>query len=311
MKTSGVGHGTGKIILMGEHAVVYGEPAIAFPFRGVGVTATFNTCNQNQITSSHYSGLLANAPEPLQMIQQLTQRLCQEFQQGAFHLVIESTVPSARGMGSSAAVATAITRAFFDWIDVELSAEKLLAYVNFSESIAHGNPSGIDAATTSGSQPVYFEKGKAFEAFPLNIDAYLLVADTGILGRTREAVAAVAQLRKTQPEPTNRFIHHLGTLSRLAKEAIIHNQPQALGDYMTLAQHDLRALTVSNERLDTLIQLALDNDALGAKLTGGGRGGCFIVLCRDYQNAQHIQTKLKDAGVTETWMQGLGVYENV
>ena len=311
MKTSGVGHGTGKIILMGEHAVVYCEPAIAFPFRGVGVTARFNSADQNQITSSHYSGLLANAPEPLQMIRELTQRLCQEFQQEAFHLVIESTVPSARGMGSSAAVATAITRAFFDWIDVELSSEKLLAYVNFSESIAHGNPSGIDAATTSGSQPVYFEKGKAFEAFPLNIDAYLLVADTGILGRTREAVAAVAQLRKTQPEPTNRFIHHLGALSRLAKEAIIHNQPQALGNYMTLAQHDLRALTVSNERLDTLIQLALDNGALGAKLTGGGRGGCFIVLCRDYQNAQHIQIQLKNAGVTETWMQGLGVYEHV
>ena len=311
MKTIGVGHGTGKIILMGEHAVVYGEPAIAFPFRGVHVTATFNASAQNQITSSHYSGLLADAPEALQIIQQLTTHLCQQFDQGPFHLTIESTVPSARGMGSSAAVATAITRAFFDWIDVTLSDTDLLTYVNFSEAIAHGNPSGIDAATTSGSQPIYFEKGKDFEAFPLNIDAYLLVADTGILGRTREAVAAVAQLMKTKTEYTNHLIHHLGHLSRLTKEAIIHNQPHELGQYMNLAQEDLRQLTVSNERLDELIQLARDNGALGAKLTGGGRGGCFIVLCQDYQSATHIQTQLKYAGVKDTWMQGLGVYEHV
>lgn len=311
MKTKGVGHGTGKIILMGEHAVVYGEPAIAFPFRGVGVTATFTQASRNQLTSSHYSGLLDEAPEALQMIQQLTKRLCQQFHPTSFHLTIESTVPAARGMGSSAAVATAITRAFFDWIDAPLSAMDLLEYVNFSESIAHGNPSGIDAATTSGSQPLYFEKGKAFLAFPLNIDAYLLVADTGILGRTREAVAAVAQLKRTHPKQTNQLIADLGKLSRLTKEAIIHNQPQLLGYYMNQAQADLKALTVSNERLDTYIQLALDCGALGAKLTGGGRGGCFIVLCQDYQSALAIQLQLKKAGVTDTWMQGLGVYENV
>lgn len=307
MESQSVGQATGKIILMGEHAVVYGQPAIAFPFNGTGIRAFLKPANKNKILSSHYSGLLEDAPKQLNNLQQLAAHLQTDLHTPNFELVIESTIPSERGMGSSAAVAVAITRAFFNWVKLDLSQEKLLHYVNFSEKIAHGSPSGIDAATTSGSQPLLFRKGEPFETFPLNIDAFLLVADTGVKGQTRIAVADVAQRLTKQPQETMEKITHLGQLVLQAKEAIIKNQPKELGRLMTAAQKDLKNLGVSNARLDQFIQLSLNAGALGAKLTGGGRGGCFLVLCQNETQALAIQNKLQQAGVVSTWMQRLGV----
>ncbi|KAF1299550.1 mevalonate kinase [Enterococcus sp. JM4C] len=309
MKTIGYGKANGKIILMGEHAVVYGEPAIAFPFLATKITATIQSCDSFLLHCSYYKGSLEDAPETLNSIKVLINHLQTEYATGPLLATIESTIPAERGMGSSAAVAVALTRAFFDFIDQPLAQETLLSYVEQSERIAHGNPSGIDAAATSGQDPIYFTKGHPFNFFPLNIDAFLVVADTGVKGQTRAAVKDVANLVSSNDgQEIMRHIHLLGALSKEAKEAISENQVQRLADIMNEAQQHLTKLTVSNQLLDQLIQTALATGALGAKLTGGGRGGCMIALTKTKKEAQVVSQALEKQGAVATWIQGLGVH---
>ena len=313
MKKIGIGRATGKIILIGEHSVVYGKKAIAFPFAGVGIHTTVQKKPTIHIQSKYFSGTLDEMKQIASMhnLVLLIEVLQKDLALPNFNLSIQSSIPSERGMGSSAAVAVSIVRAFFDWQNLALDNKTLLKYVDYSEQIAHDNPSGIDAAATSGTQPILFEKGQPFEAFPLNVDAYLLVADTGIKGQTRQAVKDVATLVNQKGQSVQAIIDQLGDLTLEAKTAIIQNQAKRLGQIMTASHHLLQKLTVSNQTLDEAVEIALDNHALGAKLTGGGRGGCLIVLAKDLQNAKQIQEKLISYGMKRTWLQGLGVYQNV
>lgn len=313
MKKIGIGRATGKIILIGEHSVVYGKKAIAFPFAGVGIHTTVQKKPTIHIQSKYFSGTLDEMKQIASMhnLVLLIEVLQKDLALPNFNLSIQSSIPSERGMGSSAAVAVSIVRAIFDWQNLALDNKTLLKYVDYSEQIAHDNPSGIDAAATSGTQPILFEKGHPFEAFPLNVDAYLLVADTGIKGQTRQAVKDVATLVNQKGQSVQAIIDQLGDLTLEAKTAIIQNQAKRLGQIMTASHHLLQKLTVSNQTLDEAVEIALDNHALGAKLTGGGRGGCLIVLAKDLQSAKQIQEKLISYGMKRTWLQGLGVYQNV
>ncbi|MGG5330204.1 mevalonate kinase [Enterococcus sp. AZ163] len=314
MKNIGLGHASGKIILMGEHAVVYGEPAIAFPFSGTGITTTvqFHQGNESWIESSFYHGPLAKAPHSMRNVTVLLWQLVRQFAiQKPFYVTIESTVPAERGMGSSAAVAVSITRAFFDWLGLPTDQENILLFVNQAEKIAHGNPSGIDAATISGTEPLLYQKGLDFQPFQLNMDAFLVVADTGHKGQTRKAVKDVAHLMEVDRLVTGSRIRQLGQLTKQAQQAILSNQPELLGAYMTRAQEHLQALGTSNYALNHLIQTALANQALGAKLTGGGRGGCMIALTKNEESGRRLQQILMSAGARDTWIEGLGVYAHV
>lgn len=312
MKTHGYGWANGKIILMGEHAVVYGEPAIALPFTGTKVEVHIKPAETTQLISTYYQGPLSNSPDSLHSIHVLITKLLTHFDyQAGLSFTITSTIPAERGMGSSAAVAVAVTRAVFHFFDVPITHDLLLHFVNQAEKIAHGNPSGIDAAATSGKNPLYFIKGAPFEDFPLNIDAYLVVADTGIKGQTRAAVASVAQLRQTAPDTTIPALQQLGKLAKRARQTIIHNQPAQLGACMSNAHFLLQQLSVSNSCLDNLVDTALQAGALGAKLTGGGRGGCLIVLAENRLVADGIEQQLRLQGAKQTWVQGLGAYEHV
>ena len=309
VKQQGIGTSHAKIILMGEHSVVYGQPAIALPLPSVQLSVTLSSRQDNQriIKSRYYHGSLENLPSSMIGIKKLIDTLSARFndQETGWDLKIESQLPAERGMGSSAASAIAIIRAFFDYYDEPLDRTLLLQLADVEEQITHRSPSGLDAATVSSDKPLFYVKGRIGVPIEMNLDASLVIADTGKKGATKEAILAVKDELKNNNEKAEGHIKHLGELVNQTKDYLTQNDIVKLGDALNFAQTDLAALNVSDPSLDHLIHVARDNGALGAKLTGGGRGGCMIALMQTAMGARRLASILKENGAHDIWLQPL------
>lgn len=308
-KKTAVGTAIGKIILIGEHSVVYGEPALAIPFPTTKIKTTIQRKDGPvKLNCFFYEGLLYNAPERLFGLTSVIKQVVDSFNEKLENLSvnIESSIPPERGMGSSAAVAVATIRGLYNFFNKPLTNEDLLKWTNISEKIVHGNPSGLDAAIIVGEKPLYYIKGKEFFPFSFKLDAYLIVADTGQLGQTQEAVSSVRNLMESNPRKGEPLIKELGTLANEAKGFMELNDKVRLGGAMTRAHFLLDKLSVSNKQLNQLVSIALENNALGAKLTGGGRGGCMIALASTREEAEFISNRLLYNGAKNTWISNMG-----
>lgn len=309
VKQQGIGTSHAKIILMGEHSVVYGQPAIALPLPSVQLSVTLSSRQDNQriIKSRYYHGSLENLPSSMIGIKKLIDTLSARFndQETGWDLKIESQLPAERGMGSSAASAIAIIRAFFDYYDEPIDRTLLLQLADVEEQITHRSPSGLDAATVSSDKPLFYVKGRIGVPIEMNLDASLVIADTGKKGATKEAILAVKDELKNNNEKAEEHIKHLGELVNQTKDYLAQNDIVKLGDALNFAQTDLAALNVSDPSLDHLIHVARDNGALGAKLTGGGRGGCMIALMQTAMGARRLASILKENGAHDIWLQPL------
>lgn len=310
MKAIGSGTSHAKIILIGEHSVVYGQPAIALPLPNVNLKVNIKSLSNDSrhlIRSRYFNGPLDRLPSKMAGIHKLITALIDRFhgQRDSWLLTIDSQLPAERGMGSSAASAIAIVRAFFDFYEQPLDRELLLRLADIEEQITHRSPSGLDAATCSSNQPIWFIKGHAGSPFDMRLTATMVIADTGKTGATKEAILAVRRLLKQQPAIAQSHIEHLGQLTKQAQANLRLNQPANLGEVLSKSQKDLQALNVSDSSLDRLIEVALKNGALGAKLTGGGRGGCMFAIANNNTKAIRLAKILEANGARQTWLQPL------
>lgn len=301
---TGVGRAHAKLILFGEHAVVHGQPAIAFPMRKIGLDAVAEqTPGELRLTVDVYDGPLSQAPAmlaPLVTTIEATLDLLHH-PLGGVRVTCGGDIPLERGLGSSAAGSASIVNALADLVDIDLDQRTRYELVQAGERVAHGSPSGLDAYCVIAPDPIWFQAGRV-EPLTVNLGAPIVVADTGCPGDTHSAVAAVADIRRSDPETAAEYFETIRHHTVLAREDLAGDDRASLGRRMDEVQSALHALSVSSPEIDRLVDAARAAGAHGAKLTGGGRGGCIIALSRDAEHAPDLARALEDAGAARTWI---------
>jgi hydroxymethylglutaryl-CoA reductase len=280
-----LGVGYGKIILLGEHAVVHGRHAIACP-----VPLTIRA--QVEDGGHGVQLIIPRWGVEYQLAKPREQRRSFEVAAGAIldklglghrtlRIEVFPDVPRGVGLGGSAALAVAIVRALDQHFRLGLSDAEVNELAYLSEQNAHGSPSGIDNTLATYARPLVYRRGTPPLVEPLNLPRPLpvVVGVTGSEGLTARTVANVAEARARNPRLYEKIFDDIDALVLQAVAAIQDQRLDTLGDLMNINQGLLNALQVSTPELERLIGAARDAGALGAKLTGGGGGGAMIALC--------------------------------
>lgn len=288
----------GKIILFGEHAVVYGKPAIAIPVSGMRASA-WSEPNDNGLT---INALDLNEKFDLENTSNqfsiLAKTILSQNKQKEPNLTINlsSELPQGSGMGSSAATATAVCRALSNHLGVDLDANQVSELVFNAEKIVHGTPSGIDNTVVAYEMPVYFVKGKKPKTFVPGRRFYLVIGDTGIEASTKETVRNVRKAWEKEPRLMEGYFSEIEKVTERGKLAIEQGKTELVGEIMNKNHELLNSIGVGHKKLEQLIDIVNKAGALGAKLTGGGGGGNMVALAKNEEDQQYILDKITEAG---------------
>jgi len=305
----------GKAILFGEHAVVYGRPAIAVPVTDVQARAMLTASESGTgvwLAAADLPGpdgspgghcyRLRDAPaeDPLRAIVELALAAFADASSKPDLLItVASSVPIARGLGSGAAVATAVARSIARYFDKAPRPEEISRLVYEVEKLHHGTPSGIDNTVIAYEQPVYFVRGEGMKRLAVGAAFNLVIADTGVVSSTRAVVGDVRRRWQADPERTEGLFDEIGAIVRLAKAAIERGDRRAVGRLMDENHELLVTLGVSSPELDRLVAAARAAGAWGAKLSGAGWGGNMLALVEP-DHALAVANALRQAGATST-----------
>jgi len=305
----------GKIILVGEHAVVYGYPAIAVPVSQLRCRVQIEPDIRGMAGKVGISapdiGLesdldLLPGDHPLAAVVNLTQEAAGVLRVPACRIRIGSTIPVASGLGSGAAVAVAMIRALAAFWGHPLPDEVVSALAFEVEKLHHGTPSGIDNSVITYERPVFFRKGSLIQFLHVGETFTIVIGDTGTIYPTARSVASVRQAWSAEKTRYESYFQEIAALVMQSRSLIEAGSIREMGGLLT-ANHDiLRLIGVSTPMLDRLVEAALESGAWGAKLSGGGGGGNMICLV-SADNAEPVSQALKSAGAVRTWISEVGM----
>lgn len=311
---SGTGSAHAKVILLGEHAVVYGAPAIAVPVPQLTVTATASRCARAPDDGRDvFFTLTGSASQPVVMrgadglrhlvrrFEETTALTCRP----PVDVLFDCVIPPSRGLGASAACARAAVLALGELFGRAMSPTAVFDLVQAAESMTHGRASGVDALATGSPGPLLFETGGAREP-RIGCEALLVIADSGTTGSTKEAVTLLRHRFDQGTVAREEFEHRATGLVAEAVRDLAEGRVNDLGTRLTAYHELLSGAGLSTEHLDTLVSTALAAGGLGAKVSGGGLGGCVIALAAGPAGARQVARRLRAAGAEETWTVPLG-----
>jgi len=281
----GKGTGFGKVILFNEHFVVYGLPAIASAI-GAKTTAVVQRRagygieieDERPETKGYKAGKAAQQKESLDLMLKFMRI---NTLKDAYRVILGGDLLAASGVGASAASCAAIARAFSEELGLNYSDEKVNEVAYEGEKGYHGTPSGIDnTAATYGGLIWYKREGAShlMKRMSLKKPVQIVMGNTGLVADTKAVVGGVKERKQREPEKYGQVFHDAEQLVLEARKELEKFNLRKVGEYMNQNHTLLQQIGVSCPELDLLVDLARNNGALGAKLTGTGKGGYMVAL---------------------------------
>ena len=297
--------GHGKVILLGEHSVVHGRPALALSVqRGAEVSLQASPAVADR-TRLHIEpwGVDVDTGRETNLKRESLQealRVARAFYDDSleFSLTAEMRLPSGAGMGSSAALGVAVLRALDQARGLTRPDDEIYERSLAWERVFHGNPSGVDNAMATHGGIALFQKGTPLTRIVPRHPVSLVVAHSGTSSSTKEMVDSVARQFTREPERIGKLFDAIAAIVSNGKLALEQGQLATLGQLLTMNHKLLSSLMLSTDALEEMIQAAMAAGALGAKVTGAGGGGCMIALVDTPAHKQAVSAALEQLGKT-------------
>jgi mevalonate kinase len=291
----GTGSGFGKVILFNEHFVVYGIPAIVSAIEKKTVAKVKRIPEGLIIHDDRDATPGYKEEKKEQQIDSLNRIIRTMDIDSGLEIWLGGDLRAASGVGASAASCTAIARAIADEFGLDYTDEQINNVAYEGEKGYHGIPSGIDNTAATFGGLVWFQSGK-MERLNMKEPVEIVMGNTGIVANTKKAVEGVRERREKYRQKYDRIFKDATELVHGAREALVEGDMKEVGHYMNKNHELLQQIEVSCKELDFLVELARDNGAYGAKMTGGGLGGYMVALTPGKELQEEVANAMKKEG---------------
>ncbi|TFF93378.1 MAG: mevalonate kinase [Promethearchaeota archaeon] len=313
----------GKSILFGEHAVVYGYPAIAMAISIKSYCQIERSDKGKIIIHLKNYGTFFEAPN-IKILKSKIPSAYQQFCSGlqnfkdSFNIqlnnlliTLESDLFPGAGLGSSASISVAFIYGLNHFFNLNLSKDEVNQLAFQMEKEVHGLPSGVDNTTCTYGNAIFFQEGN-FKFIDIKKDIPILITYTNTEHNTKQAIGRIRDLKRINPKKIEKIFEKIGELTNQAEKELTKGNTRKIGELMNQNQKCLTELQISNREINEIVQTATENGALGSKLTGAGLGGCVISI-GEKEILEGIALKLNKKGyesfVAKSDTQGVRINE--